>query len=302
MINVKREQELYDIESGGAQQLDVVKMIMFLWRKRAIIFSLASLSAALAVAISFSMPVVFRSEVLLSPVDVSSNGNGFRAGLGGLGGLASIAGMSIGSAGDLEENLAVLQSRSFLWAFLQERGRLQILFQDKWDEDNQQWLGEKEDSEPTLLSSYRKLSGLIKVDSDQKSGLVTVAVEWGEPEVAAAWCNQLIERLNSFLRRQAVERSKNNLKYLYEELKTSQVTEMKQALYELISQEQKNAMLANTQTEFAFSVIDPAVVPEQRIKPNRKTIVVLGIMFGIIFGIVFSLIVDGVNAVRLRGV
>jgi uncharacterized protein involved in exopolysaccharide biosynthesis len=44
-------------------------------------------------------------------------------------------------------------------------------------------------------------------------------------------------------------------------------------------------MLANVQEEFAFRVIDPAVVPEVRSKPKRKLIVVLGGVLGGMFSI-----------------
>jgi len=50
---------------------------------------------------------------------------------------------------------------------------------------------------------------------------------------------------------------------------------MRKILFDLIASEQKHVMLANTQKEFAFKVLDPAVEPDKKIKPKRSLIVML---------------------------
>ena len=44
-------------------------------------------------------------------------------------------------------------------------------------------------------------------------------------------------------------------------------------LYNLLESEKQKAMLANVNEDFALEVIDSAVAPESREKPNRKLIV-----------------------------
>ena len=46
-------------------------------------------------------------------------------------------------------------------------------------------------------------------------------------------------------------------------------------------------MLANVTDEFAFKVLDPAFVPEERIKPKRKKMILLGGLIGLFTGIGF---------------
>ena len=60
---------------------------------------------------------------------------------------------------------------------------------------------------------------------------------------------------------------------------------MRAVLYNLLESEKQKAMLANVNEDFALEVIDPAVAPESRAKPNRKLIVVLGVVCGILIGI-----------------
>ena len=51
---------------------------------------------------------------------------------------------------------------------------------------------------------------------------------------------------------------------------------MRALLYNLLESEKKKAMLANVNEDFALEVIDPAVTPKVREKPNRKLTVALG--------------------------
>ena len=45
-------------------------------------------------------------------------------------------------------------------------------------------------------------------------------------------------------------------------------------------------MLASVREEYAFQVIDPAVVPEMRIRPKRRSIAVTGFIMGLMGGLV----------------
>jgi LPS O-antigen subunit length determinant protein (WzzB/FepE family) len=44
-------------------------------------------------------------------------------------------------------------------------------------------------------------------------------------------------------------------------------------------------MLANSRDEFAFRIIDPAVVPQEKTRPRRAMIAVVGLMGGFILGV-----------------
>ena len=99
-----------------------------------------------------------------------------------------------------------------------------------------------------------------------------------------------MHRLNEYLRARAISRSTTNLEYLNKELSRSQVAEMRQTLFALIAKEQRAAMLANTQQEFAFRILDPAVEPDENVKPLRALIVVGATFLGGFFSLGFVFI------------
>ncbi|MCF7822521.1 MAG: hypothetical protein K9M17_08815 [Mariprofundaceae bacterium] len=264
-----------------------------IWGARKLILSITFAVALLAAGVSLLMPNIYRAEVLLAPVKAG----GLASALGGLGGLASMAGISIGGGGNVEENLAVLKSREFLWKFINDQKLMPILFEDAWDSEKKAWMKSDPKEQPNLWDAYRIFTegGLLSVSTDKDSGLVHVGVEWRDAKLAADWANALVARLNEYLRRQAIARSNSSLKYLRDELMHTQIEDMRQALFELITREQSKAMLANTQKEFAFQVLDAAAEPDRKAKPKRSLIVILAAFITGFLAVIFVLIREGIN-------
>ena len=63
---------------------------------------------------------------------------------------------------------------------------------------------------------------------------------------------------------------------------------MQNLLYGLIEEQTKSVMWANVREEYAFEVIDPAIIPEERDSPRRTLIVLLATFFGIVLGLAYA--------------
>jgi len=283
-------------------EIDLLEYWNVLWKKRKLILSASFLAAFLAAGLSLLMPNIYQAEALLAPVGGESKGGGSI--LGGLGGLASLAGVSLGGNSSVEENIAVIKSRGFIWGFVKDEKLMPILFEDAWDDDTNQWIAENEEDQPTLWGAWRVLvkNGVLGVNVDKDSGLVRLTIDWKDPEVAALWATKIVTRINTYLREEAIAQSKKKLEYLNNELNKTRIAENRQALYSLISSEQKQAMLANTQQDFAFRVIDAAVVPDKKIKPKRSTIVIVSAFIVGFLAIVFVLIREGLRKRKEEGI
>ncbi|OIQ00403.1 MAG: hypothetical protein AUK35_03775 [Zetaproteobacteria bacterium CG2_30_46_52] len=276
-------------------EIDLLEYWKIIWGKRKFIVSSSFLAAALAAVVSLLMPNIYRAEVLLAPVGVEDSKASSL--LGGLGGFASLAGVSLGGGGSTEENLAVFKSRQFIWKFIRDEKLMPTLFEDDWDEVASSWKETDIEDQPSLWDAWRLLidDNRLSTTIDGDSGLITLAVEWTDADLSAIWANKLVERLNQHLREYAITQSKSKLAYLEQELSRTTVEENRQALYGLISQEQKQAMLANTQQDFAFRVLDQASVPDEKVKPKRAIIVVLsGIVAGFLC-IIFVFVQEGMR-------
>src|SRR3569832_712541 len=176
--------------------------LLDLWRVlvsyKWLIVSVTLLTTAIATAIAFYLPPVYRAEVTLAPVTPEEGGR-LSALAGELGGIASLAGINIGSGGasSADKAIAVLESRAFTDAFIKDEQLLPVLFSDIWDPQKKVWLVEDQKDTPTLRKAYQVFDGSIRtVKQDNKTGLITLIIEWKDPVQAARWAKLLVERLN----------------------------------------------------------------------------------------------------------
>lgn len=281
--------------------------LLDLWRVlvsyKWLILGMTLLATLTAAAVAFYLPPVYRAEVTLAPVTPEEGGR-LSALAGEFGGIASLAGINIGSGGSsADKAIAVLKSRAFTDAFIKDEQLLPVLFSNIWDPQKQTWLVKDKKDAPTLRKAYQVFDGSIRtINQDKKTGLITLAIEWKDPQQAASWANLLVERLNQHERQAAIDEAERSLAYLKTQLGQTSVLEMQQAIFRLIEAETKNIMLAQARDEYAFNIIDPAVVPEMKSKPKRKLIVGLSAMAGLFLGALIAFVVSAIKRQRVHAI
>ncbi len=270
------------VEDDEINLMDYWRTLMqFKW----MIILITFLSGATAIAVAINMTPIYRAEVLMAPA--GDDKNAASALSGQFGGLAALAGINIGGGGgEIEQAIATLKSRAFTNEFIQQEKLMPILFEEQWDENSKSWKVEDEDDTPTLWDAYKKFDQDVRsVSSDKKTGMYTLAIEWSDPELAADLANKLVKKINTHQKQAAIIEAQRSIAYLENQLTETSIVEMQQAIYRLIEAQTKNIMLANVRDEFVFKVIDPAVVPEEKIKPKKKLIAVLGVIVGFMLSV-----------------
>ena len=247
-----------------------------LWRGKWIIVAVTAVFAAASVAYALLATEWYRAEVLLAPAEERS-----VQGLGGqLGGLAALAGVSVGGGGSAEP-IAVLKSQEFARAFIEDFDLVSVFFHEEWDAANGEWLGEDPEEWPEIRDAIKYFEeNVLKVSESRESGLVTLAIEWTDPEIAAEWARELVIRLNHRLRERALNEAETNVAFLQTELGRTSVVTLQQSIGRLLESELQKLMLARGNEEFAFRVIDAASPPKERVRPKRALIAVAGMMLG----------------------
>jgi uncharacterized protein involved in exopolysaccharide biosynthesis len=263
-----------------------------LWRGKWIIIAVTTVFAVGSVAYALLATEWFRAEVLLAPAEEKTT----TALAGQLSGLAALAGVSVGGGGSAEA-IATLKSREFARAFIEDFDLLPLFFDDKWDAANGAWLGDDPEDWPDIRDAVKYFhDNVLSVSEARDTGLVTLAVEWTDPDISADWASELVTRLNERLRQRALKEAETNVAFLQTELGQTSVVTLQQTVGRLLESELQKLMLARGNEEFAFRVIDAAAPPKERARPNRALIAVLGTMLG---GMLAVLWVFLLNAVRV---
>lgn len=278
----------YPPEEDEINLLDYWKVLV---KNKKLIGIITGASTTLALLAAFLMTPIYRAETLLAPVQHEGK-SGLSALAGQFGGLAELAGVNLGSGSNtVEETIATLRSRALADVFIKEQKIMPILFPDKWDAKKKKWkkkgwgLSDEEDR-PTAWAAFEIFDkGIRSVRVDRKTGLVTLAIEWKDPALTEKWANNLVKRVNAQRREEAIRDAEKSIAYLEKEITKTSSVEVQQSIYRLIEAQTKTIMVANTREEYAFKVIDPAVVPEEKAKPKRRLIVILGFITGLMIGV-----------------
>ena len=288
----------YQVQEDEINLLDYWRVLT---RYKWMIVTIVVLATAVGIVLAYTMTPVYRAEVLLAPASEEENGS-MGAIASQFGGIASLAGISLGSGGSsTEQALATLQARSFLAPFIEEHDLLSVLFADKWNKTSKSWISTSPADVPTKEAAYEMLKSILTVNADKKRGLVTIAVDWKDPRQAAQWANELVARLNRHEKQLAIKETEQSIDFLKNELAKTSVLDLQQAIYRLLEAQTKKVMFANARDQYAFKIIDPAVVPERNIKPNKKLIVGLSFMSGLVSSLLLAFLVSAIRNHNAEG-
>lgn len=265
------------------------RLIYRVWQRRGLLAVAIVLCSAGFATLAFLIPKVYRATVVIIPSGVEQLGISGSVGPRGLGGLAQLAGLSFGSAGSsTEEALAVLQSRQLGEQFLLENTMLPILFPRKWDKERQDWSVPMKDR-PTLAIAFKYFDHKIrKISHDRRTGLVRLSIDWGSPDQAAEWANDLVRRVNLEMRRRAMSNADAAVRHLESELASTEAIETRLAISRLLESEVNRRMIATVTEDYAFRVIERALPPDKRdfVRPRRALILIAGPLVGFALGVV----------------
>jgi uncharacterized protein involved in exopolysaccharide biosynthesis len=269
---------------AGNDKNNLAEIWEALWQGKWLILAITLAFSAAGVAYALLATQWYRAEVLMLVANNRSS-NSLMSHLGQFGGLASLAGINIGSTNENTEPMAVLKSKEFTQAFIEEQHLIPVLFAHKWDAEAGRWKNPDPKKWPDMRDAVKYFdSDVRKVQEDKKTGLVGLSIEWTDPKVAADWANMLVERINDRMRQRALAEAEVNVSYLQQELASSNIVNLQQSTGRLLESEMEKLMVARGNKEFAFRVIDHAGVPKWRSQPNRPQVAILAFIVGLVVG------------------
>ena len=296
--------------NAADDEIDLRELFTAIWQGKWIIIAITTLFAVASVFYAINQPNIYKSEALLAPAEQDKAG-GLGALAGQFGGLASLAGVNLGSGGGVDKTqmaLEILKSRQFTSDFIQKHNILPNLMAVKtWNRDvntvsyngevynkaENKWLREVKaplKPEPSLQEAYKVFSQLVSANTNTENGMITIAVEHVSPYIAQQWVNWLIEDINATMKQRDVLEANKSTQFLMKQLEQTKIADIRAVLYKLVEEQAKTIMFANVRDEYVFKTIDPAIVPEQKFKPKRALICVLGVLLGGIFSLMIVLI------------
>ena len=278
-------------------EIDLYELFIIAWNKKFFIVSLTSIFAIISVIYSLSLPNVYTSTSLLAP---SNQEDTFTSRLGGMSGLASLAGVNLSqsNATTSEEAIGRVKSFNFFSNYILPNIKLENLLavkewvpesntiiydQGVFDSKTNKWLDNDfniNNTQPSNQQAYRRYTDIFSINVDEENGFVSFSIEHQSPEIAKKWLDLIIYNINESMREIDKRDAQNAINFLNESTNTTSIQSIREVISALLESKMQTLMLASTNKDYVFKVLDSPIVPELKSGPYRSIICLIGTLIG----------------------
>ena len=309
------DQNFYKKESKD--EISFAELFSILFKDKYLIISMTAIFAISSVFYALSLDNVYKSEVIL---EVSDSNSGIGSLASQFGGLASLAGIgNIPSAPQDKSSLAfeMLKSKNIVKNIYKYDGLVEgiaaidfydpetkeIFYKDKiYDSSKKTWTRKVETpflNKPSYLEIYKILNeGIMSVAKDNKTGFIKLSVSHESPVFAKELIEKIVYEVNETSRKEDLMNSSSSLDYLYTQLSTNPINDIKKSINDLIKSNMEIKMLANIKEYYLIKPIDGPHIPLFKVSPTRSIICIGITIFGFLLSVIFVLMKAFVLNVR----
>lgn len=274
---------------------NIEQLIVRLWSRRLLFGCVVMLSVAAVVAWAFLATPVYQVSVKLIPRRQQGAGGALQSILNDIPASGALLGLNMGVEVNQQAAIASLKSRALFQGFAaMHKNLLPTLFHKDWNSKTHGWRHGIRKI-PTMDDAWIYFKRKIRiVDYNKETGIVTLSIRWTNRWQAAAWANQLANLVNRQLRQQTLNQTKISLQSLQSQLGTTNSLELHNAIYQLMEVQISKEVMAKSRPDYAFNIIDPAVVPDadKFASPRRDLLLAVALPVGVALGIAAVLLMD----------
>ena len=259
-------------------------------------------------AYSLSLPNIYKSNALLLP---EAQEDSLSSKIGTLSPIASFAGITLpnNQVSKSKEAIERIKSFEFFSNFFLPNIKLENLMAvDKWlplknqivykkslfDAEKNAWVRNVQypyTKIPSDQEAYEVFKKILFVNEGVKTQFVNISIEHFSPYISQKWVQIIIEEINESMREEDKNNAKNSIDYLNSLTNSNNIQSINEVSFLLLEQQMQILMLASSNDNYIYKVIDPPIVPEIKIKPNRAIICIIGTFLGGIFSLFIAFLI-----------
>tara|TARA_S200000501_G_scaffold210735_1_gene197951 strand:+ start:8769 stop:9689 length:921 start_codon:yes stop_codon:yes gene_type:complete len=286
-------------KNNTKEEIDLVGLLKLIWESKRIIIATTAVFSIVAVIYSFSLPNIYESKALLSPVneDMGSNQS-----MGNVAGLANLAGINISNAANSNSIKAIKKAETI--SFFKDNILPNIFLPDlmavkSWDAETNTIFYDTDnfDNEsqsfiqtPSAQESYKEFKDIFQLSQNYDTGFVTVSIKHQSPFISQEWTDLIVNQINEFFRIKDKREAQAAMDFLNAQMAQTSYNEIKLVIAQLLKNRMQQLALIEANDFYIFSYLDPPMVMEEKIEPNRASIFILGAIFGGMLGILYVII------------
>lgn len=325
---------------------------------------------------------IYSAEATIMPI--GGGGGGLSGIAAQISGLPFIDAINMGGS-KTNSYMAILRSRALAEKIIKKYGVMQVLFSDLWNNDSNNW--KTPDNPPNIQNAIDCLFEHLNFTENKKTGIITIASEFSDPEFAAVMANAYVDGLRDFINNNTLTMAKKNRLFIEKQLaenkknvlnvgkdinefykegrvsdvesrvdvvltvdedilnyglineelqsnnnvwnmlvknkeiiqrqldETNIARDIPQQVYlqylmlrrellgkmnSLLAQQYEIAKIDEAKENLEFQVIDFAYVPEKKIKPKKRQIVMISFVSSVFLALVLVFLLEYINKVRMH--
>ncbi len=294
--------EKEDKKNLSKEFIDLLTVFIFLKSNLKIIGSVTLIFSFITVIWTLLLPNIYHSTGILNPTTSEGNLESSASGLRGLAGIAGIdlsSGPKISNAQKAKEkivSLSFFEKNILPNIFLPNLLALEAwdsktnrLIYDKkvYDLSSNTWVEDafKEGNDiPSSQKGFEKFRKHLILSENEDNGFITIKIRHQSPYIAKQWVELIVREINNYYSEKEKQEDEKAINFLNNELLKTRLSEIKQALAELLKIEIQKLTLIEANEAFVYDYIDPPAVMEKKSEPARSFICILGAIFGFLIG------------------
>lgn len=288
-------------------EINMKEVLMLIFDGKWLITSITIFASLIGIYHSLSLPDIYKSQAILSPVELSQNKFGS---LDSYSSLVSLSGINIQSQlsdSNISKAIEKINSLSFFkdsimpYIFLPDlmavgswQPKSNIITYDKniYDEKTGSWVRDfsfPQKQIPSAQESFKKFKNEHLTLIEDNNGFILLTIRHQSPFVAKEWTNLIVDKINSFYRSEDKQRALKAIDFLNLKINQTNLAEIKQVIAGLLQEETKKLALIEANDFYVFSYIDPPAVMEVKSEPKRLIICLISALLGVLIGTFFVL-------------
>lgn len=264
-------------------EINLLDYLNVLKKHKKIIIIIVAISVLTTGIVSLLMTKIYEAKTVIVPATQQNSSPGMSA-------LVAQFGISpLLPANNAAETVNLLKSKILMGKIIKNHDLLPVLLEKNpkgKTENEKTWMG------------IRALMGITTVDYKQKDNVIELSVQFKDPKIAADIVNYYLTELTEHMSSETKRVALTNKKYLESELNATSDPFIKARIYNLIAQQIETAMMAEAKENFAFKVLDPPKVPDKRIKPKRRQMVMMSFAVSLFLGIFIAFFREHLEKVK----
>lgn len=227
----------------------------------------------------------------------------------GIGGLTDVMGLGTSMmAPDFAFYDTALKSSMTAEAIARRPDLMHLIFRRQWSAAERRWkqpsagplalvknglrfvvgLPAVEWSPPDTADVQAFLSRELAADYDRRAETIMLTLQWPDPEAAKRILAGVSGLTDTLLRERDLVRAKNYSSYASSEMQQSSTLEYREALAQLLVQQEQRKMIASANLPFAAQALGVPMASKRPTSPPALVMIVLSLPAGAFFGLAFA--------------